>query len=253
MTGARLSLVRLLAAAFFALLCLLTPLDVGAQANLPGAPVIDKVTARAGWLLVEWSAPTSDGGSLITAYDVRSIETGASATDKADPTKWTTQDNAWTTTGGGDLLYALEGLTNGTEYDVQVRAVNANGDGDWSATVTGTPELSEKTRATIVAVRGDDGAVAVTWNAPTEVVNPITVYHVRYILTSADESVDTNWTVDDDAWTVGRQEYGITGLTNGVAYDVQVRAVDSYGDGAWSATASVTPPTSVTTRWPPPN
>ena len=237
MTGARLPLVRLLAAAFFALLCLLTPLDAGAQANLPGAPAIDKVTARAGWLLVQWEAPTSDGGSLITAYDLRHIETSEDETVDAN---WTEVENVWPT-ADGELEYGLRGLTNGTEYDVQVRAVNANGDGDWSATVTGTPELSEKTRATIVAVRGDDGAVAVTWNAPTEVVDPITVYHVRYILTSADESVDTNWTVDDDAWTVGQQEYGITGLTNGVAYDVQVRAVDSYGDGAWSATASATP------------
>ena len=237
MTGARLPLVRLLAAAFFALLCLLTPLDAGAQANLPGAPAIDKVTARAGWLLVQWEAPTNDGGSEITAYDLRHIETSEDETVDAN---WTEVENVWPT-ADGELEYGLRGLTNGTEYDVQVRAVNANGDGDWSATVTGTPELSEKTRATIVAVRGDDGAVAVTWNAPTEVVDPITVYHVRYILTSADESVDTNWTVDDDAWTVGRQEYGITGLINGVAYDVQVRAVDSYGDGAWSDMVSATP------------
>ena len=237
MTGTRLSLVRLLAAAVFALLCLMIPLDAGAQATTPGAPVIDKVTARAGWLLVQWEAPTNDGGSEITACDLRHIETSEDETVDAN---WTEVENVWPT-ADGELEYGLRGLTNGTEYDVQVRAVNANGDGDWSATVTGTPELSEKTRATIVAVRGDDGAVAVTWNAPTEVVDPITVYHVRYILTSADESVDTNWTVDDDAWTVGRQEYGITGLTNGVAYDVQVRAVDSYGDGAWSATASATP------------
>ena len=43
------------------------------------------------------------------------------------------------TTGDGDLRYKLDGLTNDTEYDVQVRAVNTNGDGDWSTTTTGTP------------------------------------------------------------------------------------------------------------------
>ena len=124
---------------------------------------------------------------------------------------------------------------------MQVRAVNGEGDGAWSATVAKTPELSEKTRATIVDVRGDDGALAVTWNAPTEVVDTITTYDVRYILTSADETVDSNWTVEDDAWGSGRLEYGITGLTNGVGHDVQVRAVDSYGDGPWSDTMSATP------------
>ena len=237
MTRVRLPLVRLLAAAVFALLCLLIPMDAGAQA--PDAPTVDKVTARDGWLLVEWSAPANVGGSEIIAYDLRYIETSASDTDKADPNKWTTQDNALTTVDG-ELRYALRNLTNGTEYDVQVRAVNANGDGGWSDTETGTPELSEKTRATIVAVRGDDGAVAVTWDAPTETVDPITAYDVRYILTSADESVDSNWMLEVDAWTGGRQ-FGITELTNGTEYDVQVRAMDSFGDGPWSDTVSGTP------------
>ena len=82
---------------------------------------------------------------------------------------------------------------------MQVRAVNANGDGT-GRQLTGTPELSEKTRATIVAVRGDDGAVAVTWNAPTE-SPPSRLTTSATSITSADETVDTNWTVEDDAWT----------------------------------------------------
>ena len=237
MTGIRLSLVRLLAAAVFALLCLMIPLDAGAQATTPGAPVIDKVTARAGWLLVQWEVPTNDGGSEITAYDLRHIETSEDETVDAN---WTEVENIWRTVDG-ELEYDLRRLTNGTEYDVQVRGVNGEGDGAWSATITGTPELSEKTRATIVDVRGDDGGVAVTWNAPTEVVDTITAYDVRYILSDAADKTDGNWTVDDDAWTVGQREYGITGLTNGVAYDVQVRAVDSFGDGPWSETMSATP------------
>ena len=79
----------------FALLCLLiAPHDAAAQTNTPGAPTIDKVTARAGWLLVEWSAPSSNGGSDITAYDIRRIETDA--TDKADG-NWDVTDDIWTT------------------------------------------------------------------------------------------------------------------------------------------------------------
>ena len=46
------------------------------------------------------------------------------------------RDNAWRS---GDLGYAIRNLTNATEYDVQVRAVNSAGDGEWSATGTGTP------------------------------------------------------------------------------------------------------------------
>ena len=73
MTAVRLPVSGLLAAALLALVFLLITLDVGAQA--PEAPIIDKVTARAGWLLVEWSAPFNVGGSAIIAYDVRHIKT----------------------------------------------------------------------------------------------------------------------------------------------------------------------------------
>ena len=69
----------------------------------------------------------------------------------------------------------------------------------------------------------------------------ITAYDVRHIKTSEDESVDADWTVVDDAWTSGTLEYTITGLDNGTEYDVQVRAVNSNGDGAWSTTTVGTP------------
>ena len=231
MTSVRLPLVRLLAAACFALLCLMIPMDAGAQATTPGAPTIDKITARAGWLLVEWSAPTSDGGSAITAYDVRYIETDA--TDKADA-NWDVTHDVWTATNVNELHYALRNLTNDTEYDVQVRAVNANGDGEWSTTFAAKPEFSADTVPT-VTLRADDGAVAVTWKPPNVVVDPITGYDVQY------REDGGNWEDVDPPWAGGRLEYGITGLTNDTEYDVQVRAVDSFGDGTWSETMSETP------------
>ena len=52
---------------------------------------------------------------------------------------WTVAEDAWEE-GGGSLAYAVTGLTNGTEYDVQVRAVDENdADGAWSATTSATP------------------------------------------------------------------------------------------------------------------
>ena len=67
---------------------------------------------------------------------------------------------------------------------------------------------------------------------------------MRYIETSADETMDSNWTVEEDAWEDGggSLSYAVTGLTNGTEYDVQARAVDVDDvDGAWSATTSATP------------
>ena len=99
-----------------------------AREDLPGAPVIDAVTPAGGSLAVVWSAPERSGGMDITSYDVRYIQSAAA--DKADA-HWTLVDDVWSS---GSLAYTITGLVGGVEYDLQVRAVNASGDGLWSET-----------------------------------------------------------------------------------------------------------------------
>ena len=231
--NAWLSPVRLAAVAGGALLCLILVLGYARAQTTPAAPTIDSITSDDKQLRVAWTAPT--GGTGITAYDVRHIN--SDATDKADA-NWTVVDNAWTS---GALEYTITGLDNGTQYDVQVRAVNANGDGAWSATTVGTPALPAPSLDT---VRGDDRAVYVAWSAPAGITTGVKAYDVRHIETSSDETVDSNWTVVENAWEDGDGSlfHAITGLTNETGYDVQVRAVDEDDvDGAWSATTAATP------------
>ena len=76
----------------------------------------------------------------------------------------------------------------------------------------------------------------------------ITSYDLRYILTSADETVDGNWTVRTRVWTSGPLRYAQGSLTNGSGYDVQVRAVNSEGEGDWSSTIEGTPADQVNVR-----
>ena len=104
------------------------------DADVPGAPSIQSVMSGAGSLTVTWNAPSSEGGSAITAYDLRYVRSDAPS--KADA-EWTVVEDVWTT-GSGALSYELTGLTDGTPYDVQVGAVNDAGEGPWSATATGT-------------------------------------------------------------------------------------------------------------------
>ena len=108
------------------------------------------------------------------------------------------------------------------------------------ATLLFAPALPAQPAApTITSVVQGDLALTVVWEAPSGVTG-ITNYDVRYILTSADETNDANWTVKEDVGTE-RLVYLITGLPrNGFSYDVQVRAVTDT-DGAWSATAAKTP------------
>ena len=118
-----------------------------AQTTVPGAPTIDAVAATTNTLTVTWSAPLDDGGAAISAYDLRYIE--SAATDKAD-SNWTLLDEeVWTS---GSLSYVVSGLRDSTGYDVQVRAVNASGDGDWSATSTGTTNDYGGTTSTATAL-----------------------------------------------------------------------------------------------------
>ena len=224
---------RLLSAAGLALLCLVLALDDASAQSTPAAPAIDSVSPGDTTLTVAWTTPSGETG--ITAYDMRHIESSADETVDAN---WTVEDNAWTS---GALQYAITGLINGTQYDVQVRAVNSNGDGIWSATEVGTPALPAPNKD---SVRADDRAVLVSWGAPTGITTGVAAYDVRYILTSADEMVDSNWTVEEDAWEDGDASltHVITGLTNDMEYDVQVRAVDVDDvNGAWSATTSANP------------
>ena len=100
-----------------------------------GAPGILSVTAGTGSLTVSWAAPSSSGGSAITAYDLRYISSDAS--DKADA-NWTVVLEVWTT-GSGALSYEVTGLTSGASYDVQLRAVTSAGYGAWSPVRIGTP------------------------------------------------------------------------------------------------------------------
>ena len=74
----------------------------------------------------------------------------------------------------------------------------------------GTPIIS--------AVTPGAGFLTVAWSATAGTGGPaVSAYDLRYIQTSADETVDANWTVVDNAWTIGSGalSYRISGLSNG--------------------------------------
>ncbi|MYK87998.1 MAG: S8 family serine peptidase, partial [Acidobacteria bacterium] len=102
--------------------------------SAPEVPTIVSVGPGTGTLTVLWNPPSNAGVSPITAYDLRHIATDD---DETDDTRWTVIEDVWVT-GGGALSHQILDLEDGVGFDVQVRAVNANGDGPWSATSAGT-------------------------------------------------------------------------------------------------------------------
>ena len=88
-----------------------------------GRPIVTPYNAS---LHVDWEPPTT--GGTPTHYDLQYRE-GTSG-------DWTLVENITRTS------YTITELTNGTSYQVQVRAANATRDGAWSETVTGTPSAA---------------------------------------------------------------------------------------------------------------
>ena len=96
-----------------------TVTDVAGEA--PGAPATPRVSsASVSSVTVAWAAP-SNAGPAITDYDYRYRV-------KVPQGSWTEV----TTTPIPGLSVTITGLAENTEYEVQVRATNAEGTGDWS-------------------------------------------------------------------------------------------------------------------------
>ena len=89
----------------------------------PGAPTVEPGDLHS-TLDVRWTAPSTAGTEPISGYDLR----------YGSPGSW----SAHTHVGTGTTA-TITGLTAGTEYQVQVRARNAEGESGWSDSATGTP------------------------------------------------------------------------------------------------------------------
>ena len=219
-------------------------LTIYGHGSIPGAPDIDTVTPGGGTLTIDWKEPTVTGATAITSYDLRYIR--EDATDKSDD-NWTLLTDVGTP---GNLSHTLTGLEGGEKYEYQIRAHNDSGHGPWSNVDGEEPTTAVPAAPSITSITRGDRTLAVVWTAPSDTGGaPITAYDVRYIETSADETVDTNWTIRDNAWRSGDLGYVIRSLTNTTEYDVQVRAVNRAGDGDWSETETGTPlPDDITIR-----
>ena len=186
--------------------------------SAPAAPTGLTATPGDGQITLNWTAPSGP----ITRYE------------------YSQDGGTWTSTGGTSTTYIVTNLTNGTQYAFRVRAVNSAGNGAASASVTGTPVktvVAPGAPTGLTATPGN-GQITLNWTAPS---GPIT----RYEYTQDD---GTTWTSTGGTSTT----YIVTNLTNGTQYTFKVRAVNSAGNGAASASVTATPVFSAPPPPPPP-
>ena len=181
----------------------------------PAKPV---VTAEAGveQVTLKWDDPNDVS---ITGYQVKQ-DTGA----------WT----AIAGSGRATVEHTVTGLTNGTEYTFQIRAIQGTVAGTESDAVTTTPQGVPLAPTDFSATRGD-ASVLLSWTAANDNGSTLTKYQYQ-----EDEGA---WTDIDNSAPGGANalSFTVTGLTNGTEYTFKLRAVSGLGNGAETAERTATP------------
>lgn len=187
---------------------------------------IEKIAeAGAGNLAVSWSAPNANG-STIYDYVIQYRPSQAAS--------WTVFDDGVSTA----TATTITGLIDGVTYDVRVSAVNAVGTGPASVAVTAAPGIAgiEPDAPTGLVLTASGAQLAASWTAPVVTgSSAITDYVVEYRTTPFGA-----WTTFADGVS-NSTSATVTGLSDGVAYDVRVSAVNASGVGNASAIATATP------------
>jgi len=125
-------------------------LSSSVSAVVPVAPVIGSITAGNGQLSVAFTEPSSNGGAAVTNYEF--------STDGG--TSWTARSPANTSSP-----LVISGLSNGTTYDIQLRAVNSAGSGTPTSTTQAAPVAP--TVPTITVSKASLAAKTTTYGTPS--------------------------------------------------------------------------------------
>jgi len=194
----------------------------GTPSALPGAPTITTVTPGGDGVSLQVTfVPGYTGGSTITSYQY-ATSVGAG----------TTAFGAWTTASGTTSPITVTGLSNGTTYSVELRALNVNGPGPASVYQVGVT-LTVANAPTITSITPSDSALTVTYSPYTSANDGGSA------ISGVDYSLDggTTWI---SAGTLA-DPFTISSLTNGTSYNVSLRADNGVGSSLSSSPMSGTP------------
>jgi len=204
----------------------------GASALPPGAPVIGVATAGTAAASVTWTPPASDGGWPITGYSVRVVDATTNA-----------QIGALHAAAAAATSLNVTGLVNGTAVQFQVQAGTAAGTGAFSAPSNAvTPSATAPDAPTIGTATAGNASAVVSWTAPaSDGGSPITGYEVQVV-----DATPLNAPIGvPHAAAAAATSLNVTGLLNGTAVQLKVRAVNAVGSGVFSAVSNTVMPATV--------
>ena len=188
-------------------------------ATVPGAPPDFHAARGDGETTLTWGAAAGNG-STITKYEYRRKTSSA--------TTW----GSWTHAGGKSARSKkVTGLTNGTTYNFQLRAVNGVGDGATSS-ASATPAGLPGAPPNLTTDRPEVDAVAIYWDAADANGSAITKYQYR-----RRAGRTGNWRGWFSVPSSSRSRK-VTGLRPLVRYTWELRAVNGVGHGPVSSVVS---------------
>lgn len=193
----------------------------GAVATAPGAPTIGTATAGNTNIGVAFTAPASNGGAAITAYNA----TCTSSNGGIEGTASGAASPVW-----------VAALTNNKNYTCTVTAVNSAGAGPSSAPSNDVMPVAPTAPGapTGVTVTPGSGTISVAFTAPASNGGAaITAYNAS--CTSSDGGAA-------GAGSGAASPIVVSGVTSGKTYTCTVTATNSVGTGAASAASGSTQP-----------
>ena len=201
-----------------------TTLNATATAVAPGIPNVYSMTPGNAQISIYFT-PGSDGGSVLTGYQY-STDGGTTYSSTVAAVNSIVITN--------QSITGTPALVNGNFYNIKIRAVNGIGSGSSTGTTTVTP-FTVPSAPAITGITAGNASLSVAFTAGSNGGLAITNY--KY---STDAG--TTWTVANTTLS----PINISGLTNGITYNVQIKAVSAAGEGAATASTAATPNQTVT-------
>ena len=188
-----------------------TPMTTpGAAASLTAAG------SGSGEITATWSAPTDNGGSAITGYQLRYQPSGGS---------WSTYST--TTLTSSDTSAEITGLTAGTIYTLEISAINTVGTGTPRTTTQRALALPAAALITYPTASVSLATVRVDFDYTTSATAPVDTATILAVPTSG-STVSTAVTLGSDC-SLGSCTKTLSGLTGGSTYAITVRLGNDAG------------------------
>ena len=200
----------------------------------PAAPTGAAAVAGDGEIAASWTLPADVGGTPL----ISSTATAYTATGSAAGT---------CTTNAPASRCTITGLTNGTSYTIRVTSLNAVGaspSSSDSAAVAPQPAPTAPSAPRSVSAAAGDGAIGVSWSAPSSSGGPAITGYTATAWTRAQDGtrVATGFCSTDGT----ASSCTITGLTNGSSYVAGVVASNKVGGSPVGTSQTVTPKSGAT-------